>query len=329
MPKRHELVLFRGKERVWEGPIAQVSSLSTTARITANDSGQYLAGTPLSRAWPNSDAGGPTLMTERIQQIIDWELTEEYVAVVGTGGAAHGVTFTRWEQQSPPVNLLPYLDVRPGTVLTRASTEPFEMNVMEHLVNLAESGVDFTVVGRSIIVWDSATALGRTRQLTETDFTGDPEVILSGADFASVWHVSAQQREDEDGAPAAAVGNAGEVDPYYGPWTTIHTADSEDSEDISQDTLNSQAQRGLIGRNPVPLELRMPGDAGLRLSHDLTIQHLVPGVEVPVLATLNLRRISQTQILDKVTVTETSAGENIAVTLVPSGPALIAAGAVL
>lgn len=328
-PHRHELVIYRGTDRVWEGPIVQVSSLSTQATIIAKDVGHYLEGTALSRPWPNVDNGGQPLMTDRIEDIIAWELTEPYDAVIGTGIAAHNVTITRWEQQDPPVNILPYLEVRPGNVLTFSDTMPFEMSVAEHLANLARSGVDVTVVGRKILVWDMATAIGRTRQLTESDFTGDPEVISSGADHTVIFHVSAQQRDEEtDTSTQVGVGNAGGVDSYYGPWTMIHTADSEESgaEDTqSQDALNSQAQRGLVGRNPVPIELRMPGSAGLRLSHDLTINMLVPGTEMPLLATLNLHRLSQMQILDKVSVDESAAGENISVTLVPSGAAQVAA----
>jgi len=323
-PRRHELVLFRGDERVWEGPIVQVSSYSNSARIIAKDVGEYLRGTALTKDWPNPDNGGPPLMTDRIAAIIDWELTEPYTMTVGTGGATHDIVVQRWENLDPPVNILPFLEVRAGQVLTRSATEAFQLSLGEHLANLSRSGIDIAAVGRKILVWDSATSLGRTRQLTESDFYGDPEVIQSGADFTAIWHVSPQQEGEEGAAPG--VGNAGKVDDYYGAWTTIHTADNEegDTGSVTQDALNSQAQRGLVGRNPVPIELRMPGDAGLRLSHDLTIQMLVPGVEMPLLARLNLHELSQMQVLDKMKVTETAAGENISVTLVPSGPAQIA-----
>jgi hypothetical protein len=326
-PRRHELVLFRGNERVWEGPILQVTTRQSQARIIAKDIGEYLNGTALSVDWPGPDDGGPPLMTDRIAAIIEHELTTQYTATVSTGGTAHPQVFTRWEQQDPPANLLPFLEVRAGEVLTRSATIAFEMSLGEHLANLARSGVDFTAVGRKFLVWDSAHALGRTRQLTESDFYGDPEVILSGSDFAAIYHISATRAVDETTGEQVGVGNAGLPDPYYGVWTVIHTSESEegDSSAPTQDALNSQAQRGLVGKNPIPVELRMPDSAGLQLSHDLTINELVPGVEMPLLAELNLRKISQMQVLDKMSVVETSAGENISVTLVPSGPAQIAA----
>lgn len=321
-PRRHELVIFRGEERVWEGPIIQVSTRSTSARIIAKDVGEYLYGTALSKAWPSAAGGGTSNMLTRIDQMIRHELTAAYNMIVKTGGAAQNITVARWEQLDPPVNLLPFLEVRTGSVITTSNTEPFEMTLGDHLANLLESGVDMTAIGRKLLFWDSAVAIGRTKQLTESDFYGDPEVIVSGADYLAINHVSPQQAFG--GTPT--VGNAGKVDDYYGAWTGIHTADNEDGgteEAPNQDAMNSQAQRGLVGKFPVPIELRMPGGAGLRLSNDLGIQNLVPGVEMPLLAQVNLHKLSQMQVLDKVKVTETAAGETIGITLVPSGPAQV------
>lgn len=317
-PMRHELVIFRGQDRVWEGPIVQVTSQSSTATIYAKDIGYYLDGRLLSKDWPTATTGPATMMTDRIQAIITHELTTSYVAQGGTEASPETVVVYGWEQIDPPANVLPFLEVRSGTVLTRSNTAAFQMSVMEHLKDLARSGVDFSAIGRKFLVWDTEIALGRTRQVTENDFSGDPEVIQSGTDFAAIFHVVGSAEGDE----APPVGTAGRPDPYYGVWAKLHTSESEEgAETPTQWALNTQAQRQLRGRSPVPFELRMPGDAGFRLSHDLTINELLPGVEVPVLALLNLRKISQMQIIDKMKVVETSAGENISVTLVPSGPA--------
>lgn len=321
--RRFELVLFRGLERVWEGPIKEIAWYSNRAVITAFDVVDYLDGTALSKAWPNEDGGGTAVMTERIEEILTYELTTPYTMRVGTGGAARDVVVPRWENVDPPANVLPHLDVRHGTVATRSDTVGFQMTVGEHLNNLADSGADYTTVGRSLIVWDSAEPLGRLRTLTDTDFYGDLEVFEAGSEFGAISHISPQQRqvESEDGAPIPdIVGSAGESDPYYGPWTRIVTVESEDgSAEPTQDALNSQAQRDRLRRNPVPLELVVPSGASLRLSYDLGINDLVPGVEVPVLATLNLKAVSQTQILDNVKVVETADGETISVDLSASG----------
>ena len=335
---RHELVIFRGAERVWEGPILEVRWFRDRVELIAHDVIEYVDWTPLSKDWPNEDGGGQRYMTERIRDILEYELTEPYVADVGSAGVVDLVTIPRWENfgsgawplevWGPPVGVLPYLDVRASTgpqgILTRSSTVAFEMMVGEHLRNLAEGGLDFTAVGRRIIIWDSAMSIGRTRQLTDADFYGELQVIASGTEHGAIAHISAQ-RDDEasvedPGGESANVGNAGAPDPFYGVWTRLVSLASEEGNDTpTQMELNSQARRQLVGRNPVPTEIVIPQGGGLRLSHDLRINELVPGVIMPVRATLNLRPVAQDQRLDKVTVKEVPGTETVQVSLSPAG----------
>lgn len=318
---RHELVIFRGAERVWEGPILQVEWHQDRAVILANDVSDYLDGTPLSIDWPNEEGGGPRLMTDRVDAIIRHELADGYTMETNGGP----VFVPGWEGIDPPVNLLPFLDVRPsGSLLTRSATLSFEMLLGEHLYNLSQSGLDWTAVGRSLIYWDSAQALARTRALTEADFYGEVSVIASGADQASIAHLSGQRPESDpdDPTPPAStgVGHAGAAHSYYGVWTRIISqANEEGSDEPTQEELNSQAQRGLLGRTPVPLEVVVDGSGGIRLSQGLGINDLVAGAEVPVTALLNLRPVSQLQRIKDVTVDESADGETIKVTLIPAG----------
>lgn len=323
-PRRHELVIWRGKERVYEGPIREVATFRDRAVIRADDIGKYLDATALTQDYP-WETGEPVpglqsaLMTERVREIVGYELTEPYDMIVGTGGAAQTVTVPRWENLDPPINVLVHADIRrSNSLLTRSNTLAFEMTLGEHLANLSEGGLDFTTVGRRLVVWDSATELGRTRVVTDKDFDGEIEIILAGGEHYSISHVSAQ-RDDEEadpGEPAPSVGNAGGENPYYGVWTNIVSLSSEDgTDDPTQDALNSQAQRDQVGRTPVPTEIRVPQGSTIRTSETLGINELVPGTTIPVRADMNLRRIQQDQRLDAMTVTETAEGEKIAVSL--------------
>ncbi|UVK63219.1 minor tail protein [Microbacterium phage Phorgeous] len=320
-PRRHELVLWRGSERVYEGPILDVKTYRDRAVIRANDIGEYLKGTTLSQDYPwntgETVSASSALMTERVADILGIELTEGYNMVVGTGGAAMTVYVPRWEELDPPANVLPHIEIRrSNTLLTRSNTLAFEMSVAEHLQNLSEGGLDFTTVGRKLLIWDSAQSIGRTRVVTDADFDGELEIIKSGSDHYSISHVSAQRDPDEDAASVPSVGNAGGVNPYYGVWTNIVSLSSEDGDsNPTQDALNSQAQRDQVGRTPVPLEIRVPDDASLRTSRGLGINALVPGVIMPVRADMNIRQVQQDQRLNKMTVTETAEGEKIGVTL--------------
>ncbi|QGJ95260.1 minor tail protein [Microbacterium phage Jayden] len=310
---RYEVVVHRGDERVWEGPIRRVSTLRDRATFLATDIKEYMDRTPLSVAWPNSDEGGPTLMGDRLEDIITWELTQSYAMMTNSGP----VTVPRWEGLPQPINVLPFLTVYPGTVLTRSSTEDFEMLLGEHIDNLVDGGMDFTVVGRRMILWDSALSIGQTRRLTDADFYGDIEVIRYPSEHWSISHLSAS-RDDESGF--RGVGHAGAPHDFYGVWENIVSMQSEESTDEpTQQELNSQAQRDILHRTPVPLEVRIPDGVGLRLTHDLTIQQLVPGVIMPVVTDKNIQRVTQPQRLDKVTVTETAEGETVQVSLSPFG----------
>jgi hypothetical protein len=295
-PKRHEMVIFRGNDRVWEGPVWRVGWHSDWVEIHAKDVFVYLLGTALTQQYSSAYPNVETVMA-RLERIIPHELAP-------------------WEALSPPANVLPYLQIHhnPTDPKTTSVTKPYEFTVGEHIQNLAHySGIDFACVGRSLHIWDVDRHLGQTRLVTEADFLGS-EVILTayGSEHTQRAYVVADE---------GAYGEAHNPDneDYYGPWTTIYAAYNEEGSDApTQEELNSQAQRNLSGRTPVPVEVRVPDNSSIRLNDTLTINDLIPGVKIPVLATLNARRMSQDQKLDAVSVSEDGSGETIQITLVPA-----------
>src|SRR5690606_33029552 len=185
--KRHELVIFRGSDRVWEGPIFRVGDEADKVVIAAKDVLAYLGGTALSRVWDNSyNGGGVTEMTTRFGEIIEWELTHSR-----TGRALGGATVTipAWESLDPPTNILPFLQIHnfPNEARTSAKTLPFEMTVLEHLASAARTGgIDYAAIGRAIHIWDTSRHIHRTRTLTEADFHGPIIVTEYGADHTQI-----------------------------------------------------------------------------------------------------------------------------------------------
>ena len=292
-PKRSEIVIFRGNDRVWEGPVWHVGWHSDHVEITAHDVMAYVQATPLSITWDNKYPNG-TEVTTRLSNILQFEMAA-------------------WEALTPPANVMPHLQIHhyPNEASTNAVTKPFEMTVGEHIQHFARyGGIDYTVVGRAIHIWDVSRSLGKTRTLTEADFFDEVIITAYGADMSASVYVIAQ-----DGK----YGHAAEASPYYGPWTNIITVTNEQGQEgPTQEELDSQASRNLNGRMPVPVELRIPDNSGIRLNETLTIHDMVPGVQIPVLATLNSRRMSQLQKIDHVKVTETPDGETVQVTLTPA-----------
>lgn len=310
-PKRHELVIFRGQDRVWEGPIWHIGWEPGQVTINAHDVLEYIFWTPLTRTWSNAYPA-ITELTTRMETIIDFEMSHDWV--IPREAPTPDYTVTAWENVSPPANVLPFLTIHhfPNEAKTSAVTTKFEMSVGEHLLYSARhGGIDFVTVGRAIHIWDTSRPIGATRLLTDADFlSGGAIVTAYGADHTVYGVVTS-----EEGKQGFAWSSAS----YYGPWTKIFSVyDQESSDEPTQAELNSQAQRNVSGRNPVPVEVRIPDNSGIRLDETLTIHDLVPGVRVPLLATLNARQISQDQKLDKVTVTETASGETVQVILTPA-----------
>lgn len=309
--KRHELVIFRGDDRVWEGPLSRISDEGTRIVIAAKDVLWYLAGTALSRVWDNSGAKA-TEMTSRFEEIIRWELTHSRTVKKIGGG-----TLVRpgWEQADPPVNLLEFLTVHhfPNEARTSARTEISEFTVGTHLANAARSsGIDYTAIGRAIHIWDTSRHIGRTRTLTEADFFGNIVITEYGADHTQIAYVGGMDNIYGEMA------NPDNID-FYGPWETVYTAYNEEgSGGPTQSELDSQASRNTSGRSPVPYEVRIPDNSSVRLGNTLSVNDLVPGSQVPLRATLNARAYEQLQKIDHVRVTETDEGENVQLTLTPA-----------
>lgn len=307
-PMRSEMVIYRGDQRVWEGPVWRVGWHSNYVEINAHDVMQYAFGTPLTQEYDN-----------RYQDIYDPDtgenlgpLTRPTEVLTRINGIMHH-EMAVWEDLTPPINVLNWMVFHhvDGEPKTTAYTKPYEMTVGEHVGNLAHySGIDYTCVGRAIHFWDVDGHLGRTRMVTEADFFAEVIITAYGSDLTTRAIVIA-----EDGS----YGDASAPSDYYGPWTKIHTSFNETgTEGPTQGELDSQAQRALAGRNPVPVEVRVPDGSGIRLTETLTINDLIPGVQIPVLATLNARRLSQMQKLDFLVVTETADGETVQVTLTPT-----------
>lgn len=316
-PRRHELRIFRDSQVVWEGPITEVEYKRDRVTVKAADVVEYIAGTPLSKYWPNAEDGGTDNMLTRIEQILGHELRTPYTTRVGTVNR----TFQRWEQLSPPANIYPLLDIRPSATLkTTAFTLPFEMTVGEHLLALSKVGLSFTAIGRSILIWDSNQQIGQVRPMSSADFGGDPSLYVTSAGYTAVQHVVGTPESGQAPTELINVGSAGTTDPYYGAWTNIETNSGEDDPDVDIEVaLASQAARLYDERKVLPIEIGMPSGSSLRLGPYLTIDALVPGTDVPVTATMYGREVARMQRFSSIDVKETSAGEEIGGTLVTQG----------
>jgi hypothetical protein len=298
---RHEMVLYRGGQRVWEGPITRIGYHSTYVEIEARDVMHYVYRTIAHAAYKSSYPTVETV-TERARRMLLAEVA-------------------RKEAQSPPINVLPYLDIRTNadTAKTTRSTKPYQMTVWEDIDTMAaRSGLDYTVVGRRIVMNDVHDVIGRTSIMTEADFLSELVVTEYGMELATTVAVT-----DGEGV----WGSVSTPDVYYGEWELLSTNYEEETGNDNTSTpeppttaeLRSQAQRGAAGRWPAPLVVRVPDGSQINpMSTALSLNDIVPGVRIPVRATRTCRTVQQEQKLDSVRVEETPSGEAVTVSLSPA-----------
>lgn len=301
---RYEIAIWRGDERVWEGPITLVTFPPGGCSIDARDVMFYAARNIMrdgyDNTYPNTE-----FVTTRARLILEAELG-------------------RRELESPPINVVPHI-VEHHTATdarTSAKTLPYQFYTYEHIDTLAaDRGMDYTVVGRSIHLWDThEMAMGQTPTVTENDFLGPMYVSIYGLELGTISAVT-------DGQGTFGVvdwdGNSGdsnvEPHPYYGGWERLETAyDEQATAAPTQAELESQAVRNLDGRWPTPMIVRVPDNSQININGVLTIADLVPGVFMPMLCKVGVVEISQMQKLQTVVVTEDADGEKINVVMYPA-----------
>lgn len=292
-PGRHELCIYRNRKRVWEGPIGLPTFSRQGVEIHAKDVMYYAVRTAMragySSAYPNVE-----YVTSRAYRIMMAELARK---------------------EALGYNLLDHIVEHhlSTDAKTTAVTMPMQFTVFEHIDAMAsDKGMDYTVVGRAIHLWDtSVPAMGRTRTATESDFSSDVIVSVYGSELATSAIVT-------DGQGNWA--EAGGIDPFYGEWEVLHTAydETEGETPPTEGEMYSQALRNRAGRLPTPLQVRVPDNSTLNPKGMFSVDDLVPGVYIPLLANIGIRKVSQTQKLDSVRFEQTADGETVSVVMSPS-----------
>lgn len=300
-PGRHELVIFRGKERKWEGPITRGTIAADGIEFHAKDVMHYLSRANITRklnnAHPKTD-----FALERVKDIV-----EDLTRLENEEQAAY--------PDLPSRNVLPYVTYHqtPTDARTSRSTARYQKTLWEEIDDMAaKGGIDYTVVGRAIHFWDTSKALGElVREITQNDILGQLVATQYGMDLKTRAVVT-----DGEGN----YGQAGGVHSYYGLVENLETAydESESSAPPTSAEMASQAARNLVGGNPTPMVLRVPDNSGIRLSKTLTIDDLVPGVFLTVRARLLIRDIVQKMKLDAMNVFEDGNGEQVTVKMSPA-----------
>jgi hypothetical protein len=206
---------------------------------------------------------------------------------------------------------------------------PYSRTAYEEVDDMAaNAGLDYTVVGRRIILWGTKNRIGTLPEFTDKDLGSPPIVSEYGMSMANRYAVS-----DGNGIWGEATRG---LDPVSGnnlDYGLVEMLSSTWASDTPQETgtytneglatmvesFEGYAERSIADRYPPPVVVRVPDNTTINPDWVGSIQQLVPGVVIPLHSTGTLREVKADQKLDSVRVTEVDGKETIKITLSPFG----------
>lgn len=302
----YEVVITRengySSDRVWEGPITLLTYEVDKVTIESKDVIGYAYRRIIKQAM--SDTKNGATVTARAAQVVQ----------------------NAFAPDDP--NVLAYLNVlsQPDDAMQYRSTPAYARTAFEEIDDMAaNAGLDYTVVGRSILLWSTRNKIGTLPEFRDVDLGSPPIVSEYGMNMANVYAIS-----DGNGIWGQATrgldvsGN----DPIYGLVEMLSSTWATDSADETGtytqegvatvvESFEESAERSIASRYPPPVIVRVPDNTTLNPGTVLSIQHLVPGVAIPLRSTGTLRTVVAMQKLDSMRVVEQNGKETISITLSP------------
>ncbi len=259
---RHSLNIFRSGLLVWSGPVVQVSWLFDEVRVAAVDLVGLLDRRVVHQPMTFTGASVADMAVALIEDGFAPDDPGHEVTVVAPVTTTGGRTYQAWIGQTA-----------------------------DHLRDLSETGIDFTVVGTNILVLpdDFGQVVGR---LSDPDLPEGLTVTEDGVNLATRQVVAG----DED---TGVVGIAGGVDPYYGLLEVY----------VEQNTLKTTADvdaaaaAKLLGSQAVPVFIDTQ-NVTLAPTAPVTVQQLVPGWCLDITSSATCREITQRLKITGLSVTE-------------------------
>lgn len=284
---RHELHVIRDGDEVWSGPVVVDVNCRSGVTLVANDYLAWLGRRVIryARCYDPECGGAPATGPVIAEQLVRDAL----------------------EPDDPC--LLDYLTRIDGGANQEREYKLNSAYTLDALTDLARGGLDFTAIGRRIMLMPEGHVLGRTALLTCDNFLGDVCVSDDGGGAATRAVVTGKAGDTDE---TVVSGYAGGVDPYYGLIEVLH------NDDTIRTAASAAAQAAGLIRNPPPLLVQPPQSAALDPNAPVCISELVPGVEVPVSMDCTCRSATQVMQLVKLDVTVDASGEKVSPLLAPA-----------
>lgn len=275
----HSMAIIRSGELVWgPGPIMNDVNSTATGKIRALDVSIWLDKRVIRQGFSFKGVD----IVEIARQLI-----------------VHGM------EPDDPCDLVGQMDVTLGGVKIDKTIEANRSYVGEVLRDLAKIGLDYTVIGSTIVLAPNL-AYGPFGTLRDEDFLVDVEIEERGEETATKWYVNG----------GSVHGTAGGTDPAYGLIEQI-----ADGDDNIEDTTaaNAAAAGRLTATNPTPQYVNIPDGARISPDSHVCIEQLVPGALFDVSLKNLCREVFLHNRLTALKVTVSGGDESVGVTLAPLG----------
>lgn len=292
-PFCHELHIWRDGEEAWVGPIEAIRYERELVTIKAKDSLNWL-----DVRIPNQDiefkTGGLSGPTSDITDIAEFVIRDAFEEDVAIG-------------HSCEVDNL-YM-VATGELIDWFS-EGFNQTALEILTDIAETELDFTTLGRTIILTGDSASLTPLILLYDEHIMGEIEVTKDGKLLVNRQYV---HYEGDAGIPA--IGAKDEAERYcYGLIERVMDGNGLQVLQDAEVTAQSIVDTAYIA----PRVIEIPPGSKLSPDTPWTINQMVPGARVDVAVTRLCLELTQSFLLVGVSV-EYSAneGESVGIELSP------------
>lgn len=305
----HEIKVWRdngfSNKPVWEGPITLLTYTDTDLTIQARDVGVY----PYRRI---------------IKQVMN---DSGKSITAGDTVTRRAVRVLQNVMAPDDPNVLAYLTLieQDDDAKQYRSLPAYSRTAYEEIDDMAaNAGLDYTVVGRRIIVWGTKHRIGTLPEFRDKDLGNKPIVSEYGMSASNVYAVS-----DGNGTYGEADRlNDTNTDPIYGLIEVLSSTWASDSESEEgtytqeglttiRESFASAAERSIADKYPPPVVVRVPDNTRLHPDTVVDINQLVPGVIIPLRSTATLRHVIASQKLDAVNVVEQNGVETITITMSP------------
>lgn len=260
---RHSLVIWRDGELVWAGPIINVDWRFGEVEIFAQDISAWLA-----RRVPHSSR---TFTNADLMEPAQW-LIEDGFAPDDPG---HTVQV-----------------VGPAKVKGSRSYTEDVGQTLDHLLDLADTGIDWTVIGKTFVLLpeDHSASVGR---LDDNDFPEGLIVAEDGTSLGTRWIVAGEEG-------GGVLGSAGGAHDYYGLLERY--VEETSLTDVASATATAAAK--LRSSLPVPVFIDSQ-QVTISPQAAVDVAQLVPGWCLDITSALTCRKIGQRLKIVGVTVIET------------------------